>query len=99
RGGIAFDKLDFLLRLGAAGAHRIDIVEKDHAAQDELKALAQDILRARKNGLQRLVREQDVVVGVNNEHGFLQAAERGLELGELAGAQLLEAVDLGNQFV
>ena len=74
-----------MLRRGTTGADILDKIKKRHAVQDEFQALVENVPRARENCLKRLVGEEDAIAGIDDEHGFLKTAERGLELCQLAG--------------
>jgi hypothetical protein len=52
-----------------------------------------------KNGLKGLVGEEDVVLGVNQENGLLEASQGGLKLRELPRAGLLQLRDLRDEFI
>jgi len=96
---IAFNKLDLVLRRRPVLTDRIDVIEELHAVQHQLQTLAQDIDCPGKHALQGSVCQHDAIRRVNDEHGFLQTSEGGLQLGQLAGAQLLEPVGLLDQLI
>jgi len=98
-GTIALNELEVELRRSATGAYGLNVIKKSHAVQDEFKALVEDVLRARENRLKRLVGEEDAIAGIDDEHGFLKAAERGLELCQLAGPDALQVRDLSDEFI
>ena len=82
-----------------AGTHGFDVAEKGHAVQHDFKALVEDVAGAGEDSLKRLIGEEDAVVGVDDKDGLLQAAKRGFELRQLAGANLVQMCDLGDEFV
>ena len=61
-GAARIDELDFLARLGATGADRLDVSEKRVAAKGELDALPEDATGLGENRMEGLVGEQDVIV-------------------------------------
>jgi hypothetical protein len=91
--------LDLVLRLGPPGADGLDVGQEFPRMQHELEPLLEDVLGPRKDRLQGAVGEENVVARVDDQDRLLQAAQRGLELHELAEAQLVQAVVFRDQLV
>ena len=99
RGLRTVDKLDLVLRFGPAGADRIDVGQEIPGVQHEFEPLLEDVLGPREDRLQSAVGQENVIVRIDDEHRLLQAPQCGLELHELAEAELVQAVVLCDQLV
>ena len=93
-GRASVHEFNFLLRGRKAATDGLDVAEKRGAVQNGFEPLAEDVHRLREDFVQCLIGQKDVVVSVDDQHRFTETAERGLELRQLAAAELLEMVHL-----
>ena len=88
-----------MLRFGATGANGLNVSEETHAVQNDFQSLMEDVFRAGEDRLERVVREQDAILGVHEKHRLLQAAQGGFKLRQLARAGQLQLSDFGDDRV
>ena len=93
-GIVSLPEFDGMLSQRSGLPHRFDIIEKLTALQNKFNALIEDILCLWKYALERLIREEDAILPIDDEHRLLKAAQSRFQLGELAGSVLLQTLKL-----
>jgi len=85
-GAWGVDELNLTARLGAASSHILQKTQELTRMEDEFHAFAEDVSRFGEDRMECLIRQQDIIVGVDDEHRLLETSQSGLKLGKPTAA-------------